>query len=223
MDLIAGTVGAEIILATGQDLSGAIDTKMKVLQPDGSIVFWDASLGTAEGELKHVTVAGDIDLVGKYLVSAYVEWGETSKYPGNPCTLYVLTSDQYATRAEVRAAINVPETEELMDEAIQSGIDRGTPLVLARLGGGESIELVWAAKVSAAAYFAALSYATRSNNIHPGALNPQTGRWEPVDGAEGRGWAQVLNHLKDVMDRFLDELTPNDPAPKKLRSARAIH
>lgn len=108
----------------------------------------------------------------------------------------------------VRDAINVPEATELPDAAVDIGIRRAVPKVNHRLRGGDDPEFVWAAQVSTAAYFAALTYATRSHDIHPGKYNPETGRWEPVTVAEGRSWASILNHLKEVMDGFLDELPP---------------
>ena len=117
---------------------------------------------------------------------------------------------------DVRAAINVPEATELPDDAVESGILRAVPRVNNRLRGGEDPDLVWAAKVSAAAYLAALTYATRSHDIHPGKYNPETGRWEPVTEAEGRSWASILNHLKEVMDDYLKELPP----PPTQRAAR---
>jgi len=123
----------------------------------------------------------------------------------------------------VRDAINIPEVGELSDDAIQPGIDRARPKVATRLGGGEPDELVWAAQVSTAAYLVALTYATRAHNVHPGAYNPTSGRWEPVAGAEGRDWSQVLNHLKGLMDDYLDELTPKDEAPKHVRFLACGH
>jgi hypothetical protein len=118
----------------------------------------------------------------------------------------------------VRDAINVPEASELPNDAVQSGIDRAVPRVNKRLKGGEDPDLVWAAKVSAAAYLAALTYATRSHDIHPGSYDPATGRWTPVQGAEARSWSAVLNYLKDQMDEYFDELDPEEP----VRHARQL-
>lgn len=122
----------------------------------------------------------------------------------------------------MRAAINVPEVSELPDNAVESGIRRAVPRVAKRLRGGEDPDLVWAAKVSAAAYLAALTYATRSHDIHPGAYNPTSGRWEPVKGAETRDWSRVLNLLKEQMDEYFKELEPDEP-PKLLRFVRGAH
>lgn len=127
--------------------------------------------------------------------------------------------------SDVRDAINVPEATELTDAVIQSGITRAWPLVKNRLRGGEDELLIWGAYVQTAAYLAALTYATRTHQVQPGMYDPSSGKWTPREGSEGRDWGAVLNHLKELKDEYLDELTPEttEKEPTKIRRMKVIH
>ncbi len=129
------------------------------------------------------------------------------------------------TITAIRDAINVPEVTELRDEAVQSGIDRAWPIVKSRIRGGEDAELIEMAYITVAAYFAALTEATRAHQRQPGRYDQSTGKWTPKSGAEGRDWNQVLDHLRDLMNMYLDALTPEpEPAQSRLlRRSKTMH
>jgi len=93
MTIYKNQVGAVITLATGQDLTGATKTEFHVVKPDGTTATWTATESGIAGSLTYTTDADDLDQSGLYLIVAYVEWGETSKAPGDPYILEVMETD----------------------------------------------------------------------------------------------------------------------------------
>jgi hypothetical protein len=84
----AGHVGLEIILDTGQSLTGATSMKIQVLKPDGTEVEWIAAQYDST-KIYYVTAAGELDDAGNYIMQSYVEWGPTPRAPGECVTLKV--------------------------------------------------------------------------------------------------------------------------------------
>ena len=89
-----GEVGAVIIVDTQVDITSASTHSLKVKKPDGTLVTWDADLYSINSNettrLKYVTIAGDFDQTGKYLVQPDIvlpEWsvyGETVNFIVHP-------------------------------------------------------------------------------------------------------------------------------------------
>lgn len=88
-----GDVGLSVVVDVGQDISEASSCSIEVRKPDGSQASWEAETHTIAGEtnyLRHVTVDGDLDLCGRYLVQAHVSlltWsgsGETTSFKVYP-------------------------------------------------------------------------------------------------------------------------------------------
>jgi hypothetical protein len=82
-----GTVGLQLIVLTGQDLSSATLKALKVVKPDNTTASWVPTCPTpSNGQLLYTTVSGDIDEVGDYFLQAYVEfpgskfWGDIVKF-----------------------------------------------------------------------------------------------------------------------------------------------
>ena len=85
--------GVVVTLATGQDLTGATKMEFHVTRPDGTTTTWAATESGVSGSLTYTTAAEDLTQAGIYLVVAYVEWGATPGYPGDPYVLEVLETD----------------------------------------------------------------------------------------------------------------------------------
>lgn len=67
-----GDTGTEIIVDTCDDITTATLVKLMVQKPDDTIVEWVGSVYDTT-KIRHVVVAGDLDLAGEYLVQAYVQ------------------------------------------------------------------------------------------------------------------------------------------------------
>lgn len=83
-----GAVGVEIRLDTGQSLSGATVLKIKVKRPDGSETEWPGSQYNST-TINYLTLSGDLASSGSYVLQPYVEWGDSSKHPGESVVLKV--------------------------------------------------------------------------------------------------------------------------------------
>lgn len=82
-------VGVLIRLNTGVDVSEAESIKIRVRLPDGATTEWDAEEDETTNYIKYLTVAGDLEDDGDYLLQAYVTWGSTSIHRGETYTLTV--------------------------------------------------------------------------------------------------------------------------------------
>jgi len=78
--IYTGAVGVEFRVNTMIDLSGATTTVLKVRKPNNHDDEWTVSVSGSV--MTHTTVAGELDLAGTYVLSAYVEFGSTSKHHG---------------------------------------------------------------------------------------------------------------------------------------------
>jgi hypothetical protein len=80
-----GSVGIEIAISTGINLTNATSYKFRVLKPDGNEIEWSASIvDMVSGVLSYTTVEGDLDVVGTWKLNARVAfpgevfYGETT-------------------------------------------------------------------------------------------------------------------------------------------------
>lgn len=69
--LYKGDIGTEIVLDCGTNIAGATSVSIKVKKPDASTVTWVSSVHNLNS-VKYTTVAGDLNLPGKYLLQAHV-------------------------------------------------------------------------------------------------------------------------------------------------------
>jgi hypothetical protein len=81
--------GTELIVDTGIDLSGAVDYKIKIRKPDGTIIAWIPSV-YMDSYLKYTLKNGDIDQKGMWTVQSYIEL-PTGKWHGVKTTFIVDT------------------------------------------------------------------------------------------------------------------------------------
>lgn len=84
------TVGTSIRLNCHDDISGGDDFGVAVQKPDGTEVEWSGSLVSGStSKIEHITVAGDLNLVGTYLLQALVEFNGVWDGPGNTVKMTV--------------------------------------------------------------------------------------------------------------------------------------
>jgi hypothetical protein len=87
-------IGEEIRLnitdpATGvPTTAGATVTSYKVIRPDGTTTTWNA-LVYDSNNLTYLTQEGDLSMVGRYKIQAYMEVGSSVKLTGETVQLYV--------------------------------------------------------------------------------------------------------------------------------------
>ena len=67
MKVYMGDIGTEIVVDCGVDVSAAATPALKVKKPDSSTATWPATV-VESNKLRHITVAGDLDQAGKYLI-----------------------------------------------------------------------------------------------------------------------------------------------------------
>ena len=85
--IFKGDVGIDLRVDTKIDLTGATKTVLRVQKPNKQEVEWTATV--SETELRYTTTSPDFNIVGVYLISAYVEFGATSKHAGETAELTV--------------------------------------------------------------------------------------------------------------------------------------
>lgn len=66
-------IGTLIKVDVGSDITGATLHQIKFIRPDGSSDNWDANVATRF--LQHVTVDGDLNMIGEWIVQALVTTG----------------------------------------------------------------------------------------------------------------------------------------------------
>jgi hypothetical protein len=78
-----GDVGVKFIVSTGINLLDTTITLMKVLKGDLTAATWAATVcPTDSTALQYVSIAGDLDVSGKYKLYAYIEKTSASKHSG---------------------------------------------------------------------------------------------------------------------------------------------
>jgi hypothetical protein len=201
--IVFGSVGNQIVLATAQDLTEATALKMVAVKPDGSTVTWTATAHATAGSIARITQAGDLDQAGEWLISAYIEWGSTSKHTSPmPYRLLVVAPGTYfITTTEIRNAINIPEASELSELAINSAIDRAQRYFKV-LGNQYTapIEFLNEGQRAYAIYLAYQSYADRVLNVPPGAY--EQGKWSPIAEEIVRDTSAKLQGLRQLYEDF---------------------
>lgn len=87
MPLHVGDIGAVIRITvyedgSPKDISTASPKQLKIRKPDGSVTTKTASFTTdgSNGQLQCATESGDLDLEGRYTVSAYMTIGSWTGY-----------------------------------------------------------------------------------------------------------------------------------------------
>lgn len=75
MDKIyVNTIGLPIRLDCGRDISTAMFTRIDIRKPDGVILECGATIADTN-YLEYTTVAGDLDLIGKYRIRSHLTLG----------------------------------------------------------------------------------------------------------------------------------------------------
>ena len=77
MTLFKDDIGTEIRLETySDDLATASSIIINVRKPSGSEVVWTATQYSDTSQISHITVSGDIDEVGEYILQAELTWAD---------------------------------------------------------------------------------------------------------------------------------------------------
>ena len=85
-----GAVGVVFTIDTGETLSGATLTNLKVQNPDLTTSVWVGTVSpSTPTAIQYISGANDLSQVGNYLICAYVEYGSTSKHSGTVIKLKV--------------------------------------------------------------------------------------------------------------------------------------
>lgn len=91
-------VGKEMRIDTKLDLTDYTTAKLYVLTPTGQTEWTPVIVTTGQTEhnetagltiLKYISQVGDFDVIGPYVVIAYIEWGSGSKHYGEPSKFIV--------------------------------------------------------------------------------------------------------------------------------------
>jgi len=77
-NIYVGDVGVLVKVDVGQDISSSSIHTINVVYPDGTIANWSASING--NFLEYITVAGDLDIAGRYKIQAYIEMGVYKGY-----------------------------------------------------------------------------------------------------------------------------------------------
>lgn len=110
------------------------------------------------------------------------------------------------TVSEIRAIINIPQPQELSDDAVQEAIDRaGTFIGFLADRSTASSDTVELAQTNYAAYLAYLSYSDRVLNQLPGSADSE-GIWTPTGEVINREVNSKLALLKSTSDASIRQL-----------------
>ena len=91
-EIYTGDIGVEFRLNCGINLSSATLMQIKVKKPSGALVTWSAyQYGTTQS-IAYMTVEGDLDLPGDYILQGYVEVADETKLLGDSVTVSVLNA-----------------------------------------------------------------------------------------------------------------------------------
>lgn len=66
-----GTVGTNMIINVGENITGATDTKFKIQKPDGTKVDWNATIYN-NNYLKYTVQEGDWNVWGDYKLHSWM-------------------------------------------------------------------------------------------------------------------------------------------------------
>lgn len=85
-----GDVGVKFLVSTGINLSTATKTELKVLKGDLTAATWSATVNATDNTvIEYNSIAGDLDVSGKYKLYSYVEFTDASKHSGRVATFTV--------------------------------------------------------------------------------------------------------------------------------------
>jgi hypothetical protein len=105
--------------------------------------------------------------------------------------------------AEIRAAINIPETSELADIVITSAITRAASYIaVLRARYSAPSEYFSAAEMQYAIYLAYQAYSDRVLNVPPG--NYESGKWDPIAEEIVRSTGDKLRTLQEAYKDIID-------------------
>jgi hypothetical protein len=84
-----GAVGFNIILDTEKTLADSATLKIRVIKPDGTVVWWAGEQFSPRSQyILYITQTGDLADYGNYILQAYYEYNGEIK-PGNSVILTV--------------------------------------------------------------------------------------------------------------------------------------
>jgi hypothetical protein len=127
------------------------------------------------------------------------------------------------TISGVRAIINIPQAQELSDDAIQEAIDRaGTFIGFLAARSTASPETVDLAETNYAAYLAYLSYSDRVLNQLPGSTDSE-GIWSPTGEVINREVNSKLALLKSTSDASIRQLIAFGPMGRLIRPSWLLY
>jgi len=89
MSIYKDTVGFNLYLETGIDLSGATNIELHIKKPDGSREEWSGATIYGTSQLNYVTQTGNLDQSGWYIAYPKLTLGDFTGY-GNPDRFEVL-------------------------------------------------------------------------------------------------------------------------------------
>lgn len=72
--LYVDAVGLVVVADCGREITGATGITIDILKPDGTTAVWVATAYSTT-EVSHTTVAGDIDLPGRYRGQVHLTYG----------------------------------------------------------------------------------------------------------------------------------------------------
>jgi hypothetical protein len=75
-DLHVGEIGKQIIVKTGEDLTGATAFAFLIKRPDDTLPVWTAALSgpATNGILTYTTVSGDLTVPGNYILQPRITY-----------------------------------------------------------------------------------------------------------------------------------------------------
>lgn len=96
----------EIRVDTKIDISTATVLQLKVIYPSGVIATWVGSRYLSTDFITYVTQVGDLNEIGEYVIRAYIEFGSTFPYNGDPFILEVLDATNAISDRSIIDAVN---------------------------------------------------------------------------------------------------------------------
>jgi hypothetical protein len=82
----------KITLTTNVNITGALSRLIKYIKPDGSTGSWTATAGTLlTGEIYYDFIGTELNVIGTWIVWAYVTFADGRSAPGTPAEFEVRT------------------------------------------------------------------------------------------------------------------------------------
>ena len=83
-------IGLKINLDLQDDITGETTTVIKYIKPDGVAGSWAATVDSlTSGLISYVTVSGDLDVVGDWIIWGHTTFTAGNVYAGEPEKRYV--------------------------------------------------------------------------------------------------------------------------------------